>query len=132
METVNRSFQDVQHFEVRGSRMNRRISLSMAVFFVAFALLGGCHRDPNVRKQKYLESGKRYSTEGKYREAAIQFQNALKIDKNFGDAHYELAQAYVHMGQYGPAYGELGRTVALQPTNYKARLDLGNIEAGVG
>jgi tetratricopeptide (TPR) repeat protein len=99
----------------------------MVTLFVGAALLGGCHTDPNVRKQKYLESGKRYSTDGKYREAAIQFSNALKIDKNFVDAHYQLAQAYVHLGQFGPAHNELLRTVELQPTNYKARLDLGNM-----
>jgi tetratricopeptide (TPR) repeat protein len=97
------------------------------MLFVAVGLFAGCHGDPNVRKQKYLESGKRYSAESKYKEAAIQFQNALKIDKNYPDAHYELAQAYVHLGQFSAAYGELARTVALQPTNYKARIDLGNL-----
>ena len=73
-------------------------SLWVVVLFVSVALLAGCHGDPNVRKQKYLESGKRYSAEGKYREAAIQFSNALKVDKNFADAHYDLAQTYVHLG----------------------------------
>ena len=107
--------------------MNRRGSLWVVMLFVAVGLFAGCHGDPNVRKQKYLESGKRYSAESKYKEAAIQFQNALKIDKNYPDAHYELAQAYVHLGQFSAAYGELARTVALQPTNYKARIDLGNL-----
>jgi tetratricopeptide (TPR) repeat protein len=107
--------------------MNRRGSLWVVALFVASALLAGCHSDPNVRKQKYLESGKRYSAEGKYREAAIQFANALKVDKNYPDAHYELAQAYEHLGQFSGAYGELARTVDLQPTNYKARIDLANI-----
>jgi len=107
--------------------MNRRGSLWVVMLFVAVALLAGCHGDPNVRKQKYLESGKRYSAEGKYREAAIQFSNAVKIDKSYPDAHYELAQTYVHLGQFSAAYGELARTVALQPTNYKARIDLGNL-----
>jgi Flp pilus assembly protein TadD len=110
-----------------GRRMNRRAALCLALISMMSILLAGCHGDPNVRKQKYLESGKRYSAEGKYREAAIQFANAVKIDKSFPDAHYELAQAYVHLGQFGPAYSELARTVELQPTNYKARIDLGNL-----
>ena len=99
----------------------------MIMLLAAAALLAGCHGDPNVRKQKYLESGERYSAEGKYREAAIQYLNALKVDKNFADAHYALAQAYEHLGQFSAAYGELARTVDLQPTNYKARIDLGNL-----
>jgi tetratricopeptide (TPR) repeat protein len=107
--------------------MNRRGSLWVVVFFVAVGLVAGCHRDPNVRKQKYMESGNRYSEQGKYREAAIQYMNALKVDKSFPDAHYALAQSYMHLGQLSAAYGELTRTVDLQPTNYKARIDLGNL-----
>ena len=75
---------------------------------------------------------KRYSAEGKYREAAIQFSNALKVDKNYADAHYALAQAYEHLGQFSGAYAELARTVDLQPTNYKARIDLGNLLIAAG
>jgi len=43
-------------------------------------LLSGCSRDPNVRKQKYLESGERYFDQGEYSHAAIQFANALQVD----------------------------------------------------
>ena len=107
--------------------MSRRGVLCAVTLFVVVTLLAGCHTDPNVRKQKYLESGKRFSAEGKYREAAIQFSNAVKIDKSFADAHYELAQAYEHLGQYSAAFSELGRTVELKPTNYPARIDLGNL-----
>src|ERR1039458_6432516 len=116
----------------RWGQMNRRGAFWVIVFFAAATLFAGCHGDPNVRKQKYLESGQRYSAEGKYREAAIQFSNALKIDKGYADAHYALAQAYVHLGQFGGAYAELARTVELQPTNYKARIDLGNLLIAAG
>jgi tetratricopeptide (TPR) repeat protein len=80
-----------------------------------------------VRKQKYLESGQKYSAQGKDKEATIQYANALKIDRNFAEAHYALAQTYLHMGALSAAFGELQRTVNLQPANYKARTDLGNM-----
>jgi predicted Zn-dependent protease len=99
----------------------------VVLLLLPFALLSGCHRDPNVRKQKYLESGQRYSAQGKNKEAAIQFANALKIDKNFAEAHFALAETYLHMGALSGAYGELQKTVNLQPSNVKARLDLGNM-----
>ena len=60
--------------------MNRLGSIGVVVLLLAVTLLAGCHRDPNVRKQKYLDSGNRYSSQGKYREAAIQYLNALKVD----------------------------------------------------
>jgi Tfp pilus assembly protein PilF len=116
-----------------GERLrNRCAALGTVALFISLALLSGCHRDPNVRKHKYLESGERYSAQGKDREAAIQFSNALKIDKNFAEAHYDLAQVYLHMGAYSAAYGELLRAADLQPTNYKARLDLGNMQLAGG
>jgi Tfp pilus assembly protein PilF len=106
---------------------NGRAAFGAVVLFLSFALLSGCFRDPNVRKHKYLESGQKFSAQGKDREAAIQYSNALKIDKNFADAHYALAQAYLHLGAMNTAYVELRRTVDLQPANYKARIDLGNM-----
>lgn len=105
---------------------------------VAIAILGalvlaaGCHTDPNIKKQKYLESGKRYSAQGKHKEAAIQYANALKIDKSFAEAHYELAKSYRQLGQIGAAYSELARTVDLQPNNYSARVDFANVLLKVG
>ena len=69
--------------QVHIARVSAMLVLSLAVAFTV-----GCHRDPNVRKQKYLESGKRYEASGKYKEAVIQFSNALKIDKSFPDAYF--------------------------------------------
>jgi len=107
--------------------MNRQKTLSVVMLFMAVAMLAGCHGDRGMRKLKYLESGRRFSADGKYREAAIQYLNALKVDSDFIDAHYELAQAYEHMGQSTEACAELARTIDLQPDNYKARIDLGNL-----
>jgi Tfp pilus assembly protein PilF len=104
------------------SRVSAVLAVSLALGFTA-----GCHRDPNKQKQRYLESGKRYADEGKPKEAAIQFSNALKVDHNFAEAHYELSKVYLKQGAVLPAYQELRHTVDLQPNNVKARIDLGNI-----
>ena len=100
---------------------------AMLVVSLALAFTAGCHRDPNVRKQKYLESGKRYEANGKYKEAAIQFSNALKIDKFFAPAYYELAKTDLQMGSAQPAYQNLMATVDLDPKNIDARITLGNM-----
>jgi tetratricopeptide (TPR) repeat protein len=94
---------------------------------LAAILLSGCSRDPNVRKQKYLESGQRYFEKAKYREAVIQFSNAIQVDPRFADAHYHLAQAYLKLQQWTPAYQELDRTLQFQPDNYHAHLDMANL-----
>ncbi len=100
---------------------------ALGAILLSLAGLSGCHRDPNKQKQKYLESGKRYAAEGKYKEAAIQFSNALKVDHNFAEAHMELGTAYLKMGSVMPGYSELNRAVALQPGNVKARIELGDL-----
>src|SRR5206468_11075339 len=93
------------------------------------SLLTGCSRDPNVRKQKYFESGQRYYAEGKYREAVIQFLNATQVDSTFAAAHYQLSRSYIKLQDWQHAYMELGRTLELQPDNYKAHADMANMLA---
>jgi cellulose synthase operon protein C len=99
------------------------------VLGLSAAVLTGCSRDPNVRKQKYFESGQRYYAEGKYREAIIQFLNATQVDSTFAAAHYQLAQSYIKLQDWQHAYQEIGRTLELQPDNYKAHADMANMLA---
>jgi Tfp pilus assembly protein PilF len=68
-----------------------RLLLSWSVVAILFT---GCSRDPNARKQKYFDSGEKYFAEGKYREAVIQYSNAVQIDPRFAQGHDHLAQAY--------------------------------------
>jgi tetratricopeptide (TPR) repeat protein len=103
------------------SRLTLALMLTAAMFI-------GCSRDPNVRRQKYFESGQRYFDKGKYREAEIQFRNALQVDSRpFPEAHYQLARTYLNLQDGTRAYLELNRTVELQPENYEARIDLANL-----
>ena len=97
------------------------------VLIVAATALVGCSGGPNMRKQKYFESGNQYFDRGKYSEAAIQYRNAIQIDNSFIEAHYQLAQSYLRQGIWTEAYRELIRTTDLQPDNLKARTDLGRL-----
>jgi tetratricopeptide (TPR) repeat protein len=110
---------------MKGSKI---IRLAALLAFIA-VVLTACSRDPNVRKQKYFESGQRYFQEGKYREAAIQFLNATQVDGSFAAAHYQLSQTYLKLQDWQHAYVELGRTLELQPDNYKAHADMANMLA---
>jgi tetratricopeptide (TPR) repeat protein len=104
-----------------------RFQYAVAAVCLLVALLTGCSRDPNVRKQKYLESGQRYFDKGQYREAEIQFQNAIQVDSRFADAHYKLALAALKLQQWPSALQELLTTVQIQPDQYAAHLDLANL-----
>ena len=97
------------------------------VFGLIALLLSACSMDPNVRKQKYFKSGQDYFAKGRYQEAAIKFTNAIKIDSGYADAHFQLAESYLHLQQGNRAYQELTRTIELRPEDYKARIDLANL-----
>ena len=102
------------------------VRLLLACCFL-LVVLTGCSRDPNVRKQKYFESGEKYFAEGKYREAEIQYRNATQLDARFAQAHYQLGQTYLKLGDTNRAFQELTRTVELAPDNYRAHTDLANL-----
>jgi tetratricopeptide (TPR) repeat protein len=87
----------------------------------------GCSRDPQVRKQRYFDKGTAYFQQAKYREATIEFENALQIDPKFADAHYQLALCYLKQGALQRAYQELARTVDLAPGNQSAQIDLATL-----
>ena len=91
------------------------------------AVLAACTRDPNVLKHRYVENGDRYFKQEKFREAAIEYQNAIKLDSKFEEAHYALAQCDLKLGILAGAYQELTRATELKPDDAKAQLTLGNL-----
>src|SRR5580698_5478263 len=97
------------------------VLICVPLFFI------GCSRDPNVRKQKYLESGERYFAKAQFTAASIQFRNALQVDPQFAAAHYQLARTYLKVREWDNAFQELQRTIELEPQNFPARLDLANL-----
>ena len=97
------------------------------LFLSALLIVSGCMRDPETRKRKFMESGEKFYAEQKYRDAAIQFSNALQIDKHFAEGHFQLARAYMKMKVWGGAYGELAKTIEIDSKHYPARVQFGNL-----
>src|ERR1035437_5249103 len=90
-------------------RSIRFIAIIVAVL-VGFT---SCSRDPNAVKKRYLESGNKYFEKGRYKEASIQYRNALKRDPKYGAAHYKLALVTLKTGDVGGAVQSLRRSVEL-------------------
>jgi cellulose synthase operon protein C len=105
----------------------RRSYLLAVVCALLLIVALGCSRNPDVQKHKHFQNGEQYFAQGKYREAAIEYVNAIKIDPQYADAHYQLAQTYLKLQQGAGAAQELSRTVELQPENYQARMALANL-----
>jgi len=87
---------------------------------MALTALVSCSRDPNSAKKHYLESGDKYFAKGRFKEAGIQYANAVKIDQRYGPSHYKLAQAFLKLQpkpNLGGALRELRRAVELLKDN---------------
>src|SRR5258707_14982139 len=97
------------------------------VAFILAVLVGfaSCSRDPNVVKKRYLESGNKYFANGRYKEASIQYRNALKRDQRYGPAHYKLALTNLKVNDIGGAVNELRKSIELLPKESADRWDAG-------
>ena len=76
-----------------------RVKLVAQICLVVFGSMAtmSCARDPEVAKRKYLEAGNKYFDQQKYKEAIVEYRNAVQQDPRFGDARYKLAEAYVRV-----------------------------------
>ena len=90
----------------------RYLSLALAALVLFSA---ACSRDPNVLKQKYLESGNKYFEQKKYKEASLMYRKALDKDKRYGEGYYRLALTDLQLGEISTAVQMLRRAVELLP-----------------
>src|SRR6266849_2108697 len=105
----------------------RRIALLVGVLMPLCLGLLGCLRDPNVRKQKFMEQGDRYFAQEKFPEALLTYGRALQIDPKFAAAHYKVAKCQLKLANWASAFQELQRSTDLEPQNLPAHLDLGQL-----
>jgi Tfp pilus assembly protein PilF len=85
--------------------------------------LVSCSRDPAVVKKRYFESGNKYFDNGRYREASIQYRNALKQDQKYGQAHYKLALTALKTNDLNGAVNSFRRALNTLPPDSPDRVD---------
>ena len=87
-------------------------------------------------KHIYAHLGAAYIRLKTYQEAIEALQNAIALDADLVDAHYNLGYAYVEQGHYDQAIPHLERAIAIAPNLKRAHYNLarayresGNLEA---
>ena len=101
--------------------------INTAILLIATAMLGGCAKDPQKAKGKYLAGGEKYMKQKQYGDAAVEFRNAIRLDPRFVDAYYQLAQAEWAQRDWRDAYASLEKAIELDPGRLDARLDRGRL-----
>jgi polysaccharide biosynthesis/export protein len=81
--------------------------------------------EPYSESKRLYREGVKYALAGLYAQAVQIFQQALKLDPQFADAHFALGHAYSDMGRWQSAIDSFERAVKLNPKDLEAqdRLD---------
>jgi tetratricopeptide (TPR) repeat protein len=99
-----------------------------SLFLVSvLCLSAACKGDPEVAKQKYLASGDAYFKEAKYREAVVEYANAVQRDSQSGEARLKLADAYMAAGDTKGAFPQYVRAADLLPDSIEAQNKAGRL-----
>lgn len=99
----------------------RRTRIPVVLFLMLVTALAGCSRSPEEKRQNYLESAQKYQEQGKYAEAAIQYQNALQIAPDDTKTLVSLGEAQLKLNRPQEAYASFSRASKADPKNVKAR-----------
>ncbi len=103
-----------QSLELSEMGMRKQITVVLLILLAAFA---GCTRDPEKVKRKYVETGDKYYAQGKFKQAAIMYGNALKQDPKFGEAYLKLGDTELRRGEIRRAINAYRRAIELLPDN---------------
>ncbi len=105
-----------------------KTAVSLTVGLVLFTSGWGCTQmSAEEKKAEHLSRGQGYFAEEKYREALIEYKNVVQIDPKDAGAHYQLALIHMKLGgmtDLQAAFGELAKTVDLDPSNQDAQIKL--------
>ena len=75
-------------------------SIRFSVFLMLFILiLAGCASEAE-KKQSHFKKGQAYFENGQYKEARLEFKNAIRIDPRYLEANIQLAKTEVEAGGY--------------------------------
>ena len=78
-------------------------------------------REPYTESKRLYREGVKYALAGLYAQAAQIFQQAIKLDPQFADAHFALGHAYADMGRWQNAIDSFQRALELNPKDLEAQ-----------
>jgi polysaccharide export outer membrane protein len=77
--------------------------------------------EPSTESKRLYREGVKYALAGLYAQAAQIFQQAVKLDPQFADAHFALGHAYADMGRWQNAIDSFQKALELNPRDLEAQ-----------
>ncbi|MBX3342160.1 MAG: tetratricopeptide repeat protein [Nitrospira sp.] len=100
------------------------------VMFCGLAMIlmvEACSETPATRAAKHEVRGDGYVQQEQFREAMIEFKNAVRAAPDNPSLQWKLAKAALKGGDPSTAYQALGRVVQLDPSHFEAKWSLGDL-----
>ena len=100
------------------------VTATFGCVFVALSCVAGsaCRQDPAAAAAAFVASGDRYVENRQFKEAILEYRNALEHQPDVASTHAKLAEAYEQAGEPEKALASLARVTALDETNVGANL----------
>lgn len=95
------------------------------------AMLTACS-NPAERASEHMSRGEEYYEAGKYREAEIEFRNALQIDPKLAHGHTQLGKTYLALKDPRNAFAELQRALEIDDSLREPRFELARLYLASG
>ena len=106
--------------------------LSYLCLVVSTVFLVSCSEAPSERAARYETRADGYVQQEKFREAVIEYKNAVRATSNNPAIHWKLAVAASKVGDPSTAFTSLSRVVQLDPTHFDAKWSLGDLYLALG
>jgi tetratricopeptide (TPR) repeat protein len=100
---------------------------ALIALFLASGLWISCSRNPVQQRDAYFQHGKKYFQENKYADAAIEFQNAVKIDPHFAQGYYYLGLTRKKTGNLQAAFQAFSKEAEIDPNQTPGQMELANL-----
>jgi putative PEP-CTERM system TPR-repeat lipoprotein len=98
----------------------------------ALLVAGACRHDPVADARRFTKNADAYMAAKRWKEAVIEYGNAIKAQPEDADAYYKRAQAYAAIGDPKGAYTAYARAADLNPANVDAQLKAGTLLLAAG
>jgi tetratricopeptide (TPR) repeat protein len=109
---------------VRGrARLGR--GLAAAIVACQLAAITACSVDRDAKKHQLLAAGDSFVAQKQFKEALLEYRNAVQLDPMFGEARVKLAAAYEQVGDGTNALREYVRAADLFPNDVALQLKAG-------
>ncbi|MBZ5702634.1 MAG: tetratricopeptide repeat protein [Acidobacteriia bacterium] len=98
-----------------------------ALVVLCLLCLSACNRDPIARRDTFFRKGQEYARTRKFAQAAIEFQNAVRMDPKFAEGYHQLGLVNTELGRLPEAARAFSRALELNPEHAGSALGLGEI-----